>query len=63
MVAGLENLVGVDYSYDSVDHSKALVPHVTKQVRRPTGREITFPLKKHDDLITFSFERSSGLYP
>ena len=41
---------------DAPGHRKTLSPHVTKQVRRPQGSTIPFPLKKHYDRINFSFE-------
>ena len=41
---------------DAPGHRRALSPHVTKQIRRPQGSTIQFPLKKHYDKINFSFE-------
>jgi hypothetical protein len=55
--------VDVDFRMDSSGHSKSLAPHVTKQVRLPQNGDVILRLKKHYDLVDFSFEGVSGQAP
>jgi hypothetical protein len=56
LVEDLSYFTDLDFRMDAPGHRRALSPHVTKQVRRPQGSTIQFPLKKHYDRINFSFE-------
>ena len=56
LVEDLSYFADLDFRMDAPGHRKALSPHVTKQVRRPQGSTIPFPLKKHYDRINFSLE-------
>ena len=56
----LSYFLDVDFRMDSPGHSKALSPHVTKQVRLPKDGEAVFPLKKHYGATNFTFEGMSG---
>ena len=55
LVEELPYFVDVDFRMDSPGHSKSLSPHVTKQVRLPKNGDVIFLLKKHCDLVNFSF--------
>ena len=59
----LDDSAGLDFSNDAVGHSRTLAPRVAKQVGLPTAGGVVFPLKKHYDWVTFSFEGVSGSLP
>ena len=60
LVEGLGYVAGLDVSSDATGHSRAHVPHVTKQARVPDGGEFTFPLKDHYDKVYFTLEDVKG---
>ena len=60
LVESLGYVADVDFSYSAVGHSKVLSPHVTKQVRLPSGGDVAFPLKAQFDQVNFALAGFRG---
>ena len=63
MVEELSYFADIDSRVGSPGHSKSMSPHATKQVRLPKEGHIIFPLRRHYDIVNFTFEGVSGSIP